>query len=149
MARLSINDLNNLSGVSDKELESLYKEFRRAHTKVFNDIQGWVDTFDVSAPDLHKKEALGYHEDIVVYNIARKMYYDGTLVLDSADLFDEYARKYHNLLNTLKKSKEISEVMKLTQVLMVKKKEIIDRLSECYGLYSEAYDRLEEEDYEW
>ena len=50
MARLSINDLNNLSGVSEKELESLYKEFRRAHTKVFNDIQGWVDTFDVSAP---------------------------------------------------------------------------------------------------
>ena len=149
MARLSIGDLNNLSGVSEKELESLYKEFRRAHTKVFNDIQGWVDTFDVSAPDLHKKEGRGLYSDVTVYQTARQMYYEGTLVLDNVDLFSEYTSRYQSLLSTVKKESMIPEIRKLDVVLKVKKKEIIDRLSECYGMYSEAYDRLEEEDYEW
>lgn len=146
MARLSIEDMNNLSGVSKEDLDSVYKQFRAAHTKIFNKINKWISLCDKAFEYFNKLDNT-YDNDIVVYKTAKELYYKGSLILDDVDLFEYYTHEYQSILTKLaNKDKNISEIRTLCSILNNNKKGIIDRLSECYGMYSEAYDRLNKED---
>lgn len=144
MARLSVNDLNNLSGISDNELEKLYNTYREAHTKLFNDINNWVVKYEIVSSRLDDIAGTSYTNDYIVYNKARELYYSGTIILDNVDLFDEYTKSYKELLTYMKQ--DITNIINLVLFLMQSKKKIINRLSECYGMYSEALERLNEEE---
>lgn len=144
MARLSINDLNNLSGISKSELDNLYKEFRYTHTKLLNDIHKWVDVFNTSTPKMYKYEAKGYKYDIKIYRTARRLYYEGSIIADETDLFDDFTNQYLSMLSTMNVSETFNIVRSLTALLRKERKNMIDKLPECYELYSEAYSRLNE-----
>lgn len=146
MARLSITDMNNLSGVSDEDLNKLYKQFRNAHTKIFNDINKWISLCD-KALEYFSKLDNTYDNDAIVYKTAKELYYKGTLILDDVDLFEYYTQEYQSVLTKLiNKQDIISNIRALFSVLNNNKKGIVERLSDCYGMYSEAYDRLNKEE---
>lgn len=146
MARLSITDLNDLSGVSDEDLENLYKQFRTAHTKLFNDINRWISLCD-KALDYFGKLDNTYDNDTIVYKSAKELYYKGSLILDDVDMFDYYTGEYQSVLAKLhNKDDLIRNIRALWSVLSNNKKGVVERLSDCYGMYSEAYDRLNKED---
>lgn len=144
MARLSISDLNNLSGVSDEELNNLYNEFRNAHTKLLNDIHKWIDVFNTSIPEMYKHEARSCNDDIKIYRTARRMYYEGSIIIDNTDLLDEFTNQYLSILSTLNNKDTFSNVMSLIYMLRQERKKMIERIPECYDLYSAAYSRLDE-----
>lgn len=149
MARLSVNDLNNLSGVSDVELDKVKKLFRKAHTKVFNDINGWKRDYANKFPVLKSIEGSNTYHDSIVYKVARELYYSGSLLLDDIDLFEEYTIEYQSVLTKLMKNNDVRDVRILLSLVQKERKVIIKCLSDYYGLYSEAYKRLnEEEEYE-
>lgn len=142
MARLSIDDLNNLSGVSKENLDELYGCFRDAHTKMFNNINAWLNLYEKWVSRLETSE-----DNVFIYTKARSLYYKGSMVLDEVDLFDEFCNEYHSTLASIKGNNEvISNVATLRSVLRMKKKDVIERLSMLYGLYSEAYELLDEEE---
>ena len=144
MARLSVNDLNNLSGISNNELNKLYDIYREAHTKLFNDINNWVVKYETISSKLDEIAGTTYENDCKVYKVARELYWSGGIILDNVDLFDDYTKSYKEFLSCLRcNTKNITELVLL---LMSSKKKILDRLSQCYGLYSEAYKRLYEEE---
>ena len=135
MARLSINDLNNLSNVNNDE-EKLYKQFRRAHTLLYNKMNNWVNNYN------KKLDMVKNKDDYTIYKTLQEYYYEGSMLLDSIDLFDEFTKDYLSLLYYLKKSDK--EIKALLQVLKNIRKPMITKMSECYGMYSEAYSRLNE-----
>jgi len=145
MARLSIEDMNNLSGVSEEDLDKLYKQFRAAHTKIFNDINKWISLCDKALEYLNKLDNT-YDNDIIVHKTAKEMYYKGSLILDDVDLFEYYTHEYQSILTKLNNNKMIGNTMVLLEILKNNKQPVVNRLSECYGMYSEAYDRLNKED---
>lgn len=140
MARLSINDLNNLSGVSDDKLDELYKCFRSSHARLLNRIIKWSRKY---AKEYGQMQSYNTYK---VYKTARRLYYEGTIILDDVDLFLEYTRNYVGLLTILRKSSEVSDVRMVAKILEQKKKDIIDFLPSCYELWNEAFSSIEEED---
>lgn len=143
MARLSVSDLNNLSGVSEKDLNTLYEQFRTAHTKVYNDLNKWVNVYDTLTPILTKYEDTSLQNDLIVYKNARDIYYEGSMTLDELDLFEYYTNEYLSILTKCSNvSKLYSNIRVLVAVLMKLKEPIVQKLSNCYGMFSEAYDRI-------
>ena len=146
MARLSVNDLNNLSGISNDELDKVYKLFRKAHTKLFNDINNWKNDYTKKYPVLKSIEGTNNYNDSIVYKTARELYYGGSMILDDIELFEEYTADYQCVLEKCTKKDLIQEVRVLLSLLQKEKSVIIKCLSDYYGMYSEAYDRLNEEE---
>lgn len=141
MARLSVNDLNNLSGMSSEAFDIVYKEYRKAHTKLLNDLINWGKYFDE-----FKSWVGSINNTYLVYKKGQEVYYKGSIILDSLDLFDKYSNEYISLMQ--KASHDVSEIMVLSHILKKQRKIVIEKLSECYGIYSEAFNEVEEENYE-
>lgn len=147
MARLSfsaelLNDLSKVSNECYKEdLDKLYKCFREAHTRLFNEINAWLFTYDRVYPKLENNK-----DAFVVYKKARELYYKGSIILDRVDLFDDYSKEYQGTIMPIREKDTISSIHTLVAVLNHKKEVMIKHLSSLYGLYSEAYKQLNEEE---
>lgn len=141
MARLSVNDLNNLSGVSNDSFDIVYKEYRKAHTKLLNDLVQWCKYFDRFKAWVDKND-----NTYSIYRKGQELYYKGSMVLDSLDLFDKYSNEFISLMQ--KTNRNISDVRALSYLLKKERKIVIEKQSECYGIYSEAYKEIKEEYYE-
>lgn len=139
MARLSINDLNTLSGINDDGLNILYNSFRRAHTKVFNKANTWINTYISDKSIYNISDLRDSNTADILYDKMRKSYYEGSVLLDEIDLFDVYVSDYISLLTIIKRSDLVSDVMKLNSIMQTLKKKIIEYLPECYELYSYIY----------
>lgn len=141
MARLSVNDLNNLSGMSSEAFDIVYKEYRKAHTKLLNDLIHWSKYFDE-----FKSWVDNINNTYLVYKKGQEVYYKGSIILDSLDLFDKYSSEFTSIL--YKANMSDSEIRALNHILKKQRKIVIEKLSECYGIYSEAFNEIEEENYE-
>ena len=148
MARLSfsaelLNDLSKVSNECYKEdLDKLYKCFREAHTRLFNEINAWLFTYDRVYPKLENNK-----DAFVVYKKARELYYKGSMIFDRVDLFDDYYKEYQSVVRLLRNYNEIIiGTRTLVSILNQKKEIMVKHLSSLYGLYSEAYKQLNEEE---
>ena len=141
MARLSVSDLNNLSGMSNEAFDIVYKEYRKAHTKLLNDLIHWSKYFNGF------KSWVDNIDDVyLIYKKGQEVYYRGSIILDSLDLFDKYSSEFTSIL--YKANMSDSEIRALNHILNKQRKVVIEKLSECYGIYSEAFKEIEEENYE-
>lgn len=140
MARLSINDLNNLSGVSDDKLDNLYKCFRSAHTRLLSRIVKWSRKY------AKEYSRMKDYDNYRKYKTARRLYYSGTMILDDVDIFMEYLGNYVSLLSALRKHEDIKNVRMIGRMLEYKKRDIVDFLPSCYEIWNEAYNILYEEE---
>lgn len=146
MARLSIDDLNNLSGVSSVDLDTLHKTFTKAYTKILNDIHRWVNDYN-SRQEYFKRVKV---KDLYYYNkqcdVFRSLYYTGSIIFDNIDLFDKTTLEYQSLLDIIGNNKRISEIRVLKNIMYRDKVPMINGVSNCYGLYQEAYKVLNKEE---
>lgn len=147
MARLSIEDLNNLSGVSSVDLDTLHKAFKKSYTKILNDIRRWVALYNVKCDYSNRALTKGYSGDEEIYRLYRELYYLGVAVFNDIDLFSECTTEYQGLLYKLGKYKGTSELLVFMDVLNKEKKPMVEGMSNCYGIYQEAYERLNKEEY--
>ena len=148
MARLSFsaNELNDLSKLSkeycEKDLDNLYKCFREAHTRLFNEINAWLYTYNKVYPKLENSR-----NTLIVYNKAGELYCKGSITLDRVDLFEEYYKEYQSILSKMYfNNKLMTDIRTFAVFLNSKKKEVVEKQSSLYGLYSEAYKQLNEEE---
>lgn len=146
MARLSVSDLNSLSGITDDGLRLLYNSFREAHTRVYNKSNKWIQGY-------MQKKAISDISDWndtktveKMYYTMREAYYEGSMTLDEIDLFDEYVSDYVSLLSKLRRNDVISEIMQLNSIIQANKKKIIGFLPECYEIWEYGYSKLNSEE---
>ena len=135
MERLSINDLNNLTGVSSEELDTLYTNFRSAHTKLYNDANRWINTYNKLNAKF-KSNNTGASE---FYHEFKAMYYKGSMLLDTIDMFEKYTSEYQSMLSKLRLNDDISKIRSLCGVFNNMKANIKKYLNECYTIYDALY----------
>ena len=147
MARLSINDLNNLSGISNNDIDDLQIQFNKSYTKILNDIRRWYFVYKKKIKQLEYKAGRSLLDDEAVSKEARSLYYNGCLIFDTVDLFDEYIKEYYSILDKLSLYKVKGKVRIMQDLMYKEKAPMVNAVSVCYGLYQEAYERLNKEEY--
>lgn len=140
MERLSINDLNNLTGVSSEELDTLYTNFRSAHTKLYNDANKWINTYNRLNQDF-KSNNTGASE---FYHEFKAMYYKGSMLLDTIDMFEKYTYGYQSVLTKVRKTEVISDISKLLTLLQNVRSKVRKYICECYTIYDALYNEYTE-----
>lgn len=126
MSRLSIADLNKLSGVSKDELIETYELFRSAHTVLYNKMNKLINKSNIS---IYKYKSLTNMTGIMQYKISHEfkyLYHECILLLDNLTLFAELVENYQSLLHTLKYTDKIGEISKLMSIIHIRRKDLIN-----------------------
>lgn len=144
MARLSIDDLNNLSGVNEESLNQLSTNYYAAHNRLFNRVNSWLNRYN---DKLHGVLAIGTNEQ--KYKEARKLYYNASCLNIDINLFQEYTKEYQSLLSVLRRNDILSNVMKYLKALQKLQVDMNKDMDCCFLIYDTAYKDMnrEEENY--
>ena len=137
MARLSVSDLNNLSGINDSNLEIIFRYFKEAHCKLMNDSIRWINVYN-------KNKSLMKYQSYKTMKIFRKLFYEGNLLLDNIRLFMDLTKDYISNLDILRLDKK--PVVAYSELLYSKMKEIIKYVDICYNVWTEISNEIYKEE---
>ena len=143
MPRLSITDLNNMIGYKESDLLEVYKNFRNAHTSLYNKSNKWINYFNHNISKWNNMVNMSYESDYALYKITQRMYYESSVILSDIDLMESYTDEYLSCIAGQDKDMT-SNIRKLMFALTKLKLKIIDKGKTCYDLYSQTYNRLED-----
>lgn len=143
MTRLSVLDLNNLSGNSDINMDNLYNQFRKSHTVLFNRATQWINYYDKNIVRILETR---YRNDNKVFAESKNLYYEAMLLLIDIDLFIDLSKEYKSILSKLHKNE--TDIYNLLDLMVKLKNKILEGKNMLYNIFNEAYRRLEEVYYE-
>ena len=139
MARLSVNDLNNLSGINDESIDYLLKSFNEAYKLLFSAANRWLTVYNNK---LRGVFSIGTKYE--KYKEAKSLYYAGSNLCIDLDLFFEYTNEYISLMHSLRI--DSSKITKYKAALLRLYGSIKDKMQGCFLIYDTAYKDINDEE---